>query len=170
MLLCWSFFPTSCFLLGMLSQLLDTQSSHNILQYYSEKQYPYNYKHRLNPSQTYSQERGRSTCDIYRHGIFEANVKSTPPCRPHDGLEPELPAYCDEFPTTAFQRARPTNQTVRPHTDIKKIYLVKYLINCARFVYCIQYWRESIYSPQAREGHFIISPFSHCPVPRYART
>ena len=115
---------------------------------YSEKHYPYNYKHRLNPSQTYSQERGRSTCHNYRHGMFEANVKSTPPCLPHDGAEPELPAYCDELPT-AFQRARPTNQTLRPHTDIKKIYLMKYFINCPNFVHRVPYWEESLYSPQA---------------------
>ena len=139
-----------------------------VLKYYEKHYYPYNYKHQSNFSQTYSEERGRSTCDNDHHGIFEADVKSIPPCRPHDAPEPELSAYCDELPT-AFQRARPTNQTVRPHTDIKKIYLVKYLINCARFVYCIPYWGESIYPPQASEGHFIPfltlsgtnTPFSH---------
>ena len=121
---------------------------YTVLQYNSEKPYPYNYKHRLNPSQTYSQERGRSTCDNCHHGIFEANVKSIPPRRPHDGPRPEMPAYCDELPTS-FQRARPTNQTVRPHTDIKKTYLVKYLINCGRFVYCIPCCWRSLSSPQA---------------------
>ena len=103
----------------MLSPQLDTQSSYGTA-VYSENHNPYNYKHLLNPSQTYSQERGRSTCDNHHHGIFEANVKSTPPCLPHDLFNrPGLPPYCDEIPT-AFQRAWPTNQIVRPQYRYKE--------------------------------------------------
>ena len=47
------------------------------------------------------------------------------------------------------------------NTDKQTIYLVKYLINCTRFVYCIPYWEESIYSPQEASMRGSLYPLSH---------
>ena len=139
MLLCWSFplHRASCWVCFHRNL---TPKVVTVLQY-SEKHYPYKYQLRLNPSQTCSQERGRFTCDSYDRGIFEANVKSTPSCLPHDpthliGLD------CLHIATSFLPHFSGRGLPIKPYvlnTDIMKIHLVKYLISCVRFVYCTPY-------------------------------